>query len=215
LQASKSADCMQQIIDKLTDVFPTYFGSSSNLLLNDTSLTSASKKFDETTIEFLSNTKIVIDPPSWRSFHQSLIRVQLVSPFLLNDLMTALQGDVSVVPSFFNSPIKISSTFLYDDGRIEPLSDTEQSLRAFPRTEWLWAITPLKSGDATGFVKFTIARQINGVSESVPLLYEMRMHVEPDHWKWAANFVAVSWQWLLGTLLIPFGIFGSSLFSVG
>jgi hypothetical protein len=204
-QAQKVAVCMQPVLDRVIKVLPSYFTSS---LMSLPLPEDVSSGFSDASFEFLSNTKIVLTIPSWKSLEKSVFRLRLAPPFLLSDLSAALGGGVQTVPSSVGSPVRISAELLYEDARVvQQLSSTLQDLRAFPPTEWLWLVEPDKSGEITAFVKFTVMKQGGDLNEGVPFLYQLKFHVRANLWGSVVNFVASNWQWMIGTLFIPFLVY--------
>jgi len=69
-------------------------------------------------------------------------------------------------------------------------------------TQWVWDITPLISGKAT--LKIMIAVITNGNKKET--VYEDTVNINSNMSKEIPFFFGKYWQWILSTLVIPFGI---------
>lgn len=69
-------------------------------------------------------------------------------------------------------------------------------------TQWSWTVTPLKPGSSK--LKIVIAIVRNGSKKET--VYEDSILVQRDVVKQTGTFFEKYWQWLIGTLILPFGI---------
>ena len=153
-----------------------------------------------------------ITKPEFKLLEKALFHVRLNPPFLLNDLAEALKKKFQIVPSYLDSPISVTAELLYEDGRIQQLSTAEQTLKAFPPTEWVWSVEPLKSGDAEAFVRLIVSREVSGSIQKVPFTYPVHFKTEPNVTRSFFDFFLSNWQWIAGTVLIPMVIYGFRLY---
>lgn len=69
-------------------------------------------------------------------------------------------------------------------------------------TKWSWNVTPLKSGGAN--LKIVVAIIKNGNKKET--VYHDNIHVKTNPCKTIQLFFIKYWQWIVSTLVIPFGI---------
>jgi hypothetical protein len=102
---------------------------------------------------------------------------------------------------------------IYHDARVQQLSAVEQDLRAFPPTEWVWAVEPLKSGSSEAFLRVTILREMTSSQKGMSFVYPLTIEADSNLIKSSAEFIFTSWQWIFGTILIPLVLYGFHHFS--
>jgi hypothetical protein len=91
-----------------------------------------------------------------------------------------------------------------DELAITAMSSERQDARTFGATAWSWRITPNGSGDQSAYVSIE-AKRADGkvISTIVPL----QLEVKEDWAHSVSRFLASSWQWIAGSLVIPGLIF--------
>jgi hypothetical protein len=101
----------------------------------------------------------------------------------------------------------MTSELMYDVSSflVSELSSKVQNIEDKGYTEWSWFISPLKSGK--GYLKLIIKVRIDGsdVQKDI-VVFDKHIDVVPDRIWSFKSWLSKYWQWLLSTIIIPFGI---------
>jgi len=101
----------------------------------------------------------------------------------------------------------MTSELMYDESSflVSELSSKVQNIEDKGYTEWSWFISPLKSGK--GYLKLIIKVRIDGsdVQKDI-VVFDKHIDVVPDRIWTFKSWLSKYWQWLLSTIIIPFGI---------
>jgi hypothetical protein len=120
-------------------------------------------------------------------------------------------NDVSVDSKIIIEDIRVEkvmiSELIYDESTflVSELSSKVQNIEDKGYTEWSWFVSPLKSGK--GYLKLIIKVRIDGSDAQKDIIvFDKNIDVLPDRiWSFKSWF-SKYWQWLLSTMVIPFGI---------
>jgi hypothetical protein len=70
-------------------------------------------------------------------------------------------------------------------------------------TDWVWFVTPTKSGDH--YLRLLIVIKEDNLTKDIPV-YDGVIHVKSSPTWTVWEFIKKYWQWMLGTLVIPFSV---------
>lgn len=140
-----------------------------------------------------------------RSTYQVLLRIAKSKATL--SIYNNLTGDVttSEIPVTSKMNVALIDPSPKDDKVFDiiPDNNAEQIIEEGETyTEWTWNVTPLKAGISKLKIVISIIRA-DGKKEDV---YVGTVEVERDGKAQAIYFIRTYWQWLIGTLILPFGI---------
>lgn len=97
-----------------------------------------------------------------------------------------------------------------EDGvfEVKSLSEDEQLVSGDSSSEWVWAVTPLKSGTHNLYLTVNAVVNVPGLGpqkREIPVLTRA-VQVRSDVTYAASRFWRSNWQWFTTTLLIPVGL---------
>jgi hypothetical protein len=138
---------------------------------------------------------------SVRSVSKVLVRISKSTVHIYENLNgVVISSDIAVTEKMEVRLIDPSSS----DSRMFDIVSTNNSEQIIENdlsyTEWYWSVTPLRSGKGNLKIVISIIRE-NGVKE---LVYEDEISVKMDFIKQLKFFFGKYWQWLFGSVLIPF-----------
>lgn len=108
------------------------------------------------------------------------------------------------------SPV-MKVTLTPDEGAvfdIKPLSEDEQLVSGDGFSQWVWSVTPLKSGKHNLYLTVNAVVNVPGLGpqkREIPVLTQA-VQVRADMAYSAGQFWHSNWQWISTTLLIPIGL---------
>jgi len=127
------------------------------------------------------------------------------------DITEGLEGrGVPIETAAKISPV-MKVTLTPDEGGVfdvKPLSEDEQLVSGDGFSQWVWSVTPLKSGKHNLYLTVNAVVNVPGLGpqkREIPVLTQA-VQVRADMAYSAGQFWHSNWQWFSTTLLIPVGL---------
>ena len=103
-----------------------------------------------------------------------------------------------------------------NDFAVKPLNSIDQYIRDGVVARWDFDVRPLRSGQRVLRILVSIRMKVEGKDEVIDLpSYEREVHVAVAPIHTAGLFVSRNWQWIVGTIALPFVAWGLSHTDLG
>ena len=159
-------------------------------------------------IDNLPTGLIAYNPPSeMRVGDTETVEVR-ISENLAVDIEDALEGIGPVITESIPVGTAMRVKLFGDAFEITSMSTTEQVVVGSSFTEWKFDVTPTESGEQSLVLLVSVVVHIensSSVTKDIPVI-ERQISVSVNYAWSAKRFFSEHWKWLLGTLLIPFGL---------
>ena len=170
--------------------------------------------FDETDAalaQLLAGT-VAFSTPDRMRLSESRVLGLLISPTLTAeqlaiDLRNRLRGSDEIRSESLQLAPQMEAHIRGDAFEIEQLTPVRQAVGKGTPTEWRWNITARKSGTHPLHLAISAVLIVEG--DRVPRLINVldrAIEVEITPWQRIQQFSASNWQFIIGTVLIPFGV---------
>jgi hypothetical protein len=91
--------------------------------------------------------------------------------------------------------------------KITSLSPTTQAVTAGAPTEWRWAVVAERPGSQQVHLSLFVIVSVDGVlTPRAVKVFDRAIDVEITAKQRIADFIATSWQWLMGAIVLPFAL---------
>lgn len=123
----------------------------------------------------------------------------------------ALTRDLTKKGTVIGGNVKVSrvvkATIVAPDFEVTNITEEEQILTDTESTEWLWALTPKTAGSHDVSLTVTAIVTVNNRETKHHLkTFEKTVTVEVTTQQVILGWFKRNWQWIVSTLIIPFGI---------
>lgn len=149
-------------------------------------------------------------PPTMRVHFSERVEVR-ISGNPKEDLAAGLQErGVAVEEAAKISPVMKVTLTPEESGvfDVKSLSEEEQLTSGGDFSQWVWSVTPLKSGTHNLYLTVNVVVDVPGLGpqkRQIPVLTQA-VRVRADAVYSAGRFWRSNWQWFTSTLLIPIGL---------
>lgn len=138
-----------------------------------------------------------------RNTYQVSLRISKTTVNIYEDLEGVVK--TTIIPITETMEVKLVDPSPLDDKTfsIVPDNDGKQLIEDGDEvTKWTWNVTPLKSGKAN--LKIVVSIIKNGNRKET--VYQDNIRIRTNPVKTIPIFINKYWQWIMSTLIIPFGI---------
>jgi prepilin-type N-terminal cleavage/methylation domain-containing protein len=165
------------------------------------------------TLKALPAARVAFEPSKRMHYGRSERLTVLVSQALTADELTAeFKRRTSALAEATAMPIRIAPEMEVrltgDAFEIQPVTSMRQAVGKSEPVEWTWTVMPKKGGSQTLMLAVdAVLTPTDGqpVARSLRVL-EQPIEVEITTLEQAQSFIVGNWQFVLGTILIPFGV---------
>ena len=138
-----------------------------------------------------------------RNTYQVIVRISKTTATIYENL----NGEVrtSTIPVTETMEVKLIDPSPDDRKMFDVIADNDATQLVENNesvTQWSWNVTPIRSGQA--HLKVMIAVITNGNRKET--VYQDTVNIETNLGKQIPFFIGQYWQWMLSTLVIPFGV---------
>jgi hypothetical protein len=138
-----------------------------------------------------------------RNTYQVIVRISKTTATIFENL----DGEIrtATIPVTETMEVKLIDPSPEDRKMFEVIADNDPTQLVENNesvTQWSWDVTPIRSGQA--HLKVMIAIITNGNRKET--VYQDTVNIETNLGKQIPFFFGKYWQWLLSTLIIPFGV---------